>query len=75
MDEDLRAEHPSVNGVVTKAKPKNHWKKGAEIEPTNKLLEALCEGRKYLDVCGRLFRAGRWRRANSTNAIPTTACT
>ena len=35
-----------VNGVDTKAKAKNHWKKGAEIIEANKLIEALCEGRK-----------------------------
>ena len=42
-----------VNGVDTKAKAKNHWKKGAEIIEANKLIEALCEGRKnvlYIDV-------------------------
>ena len=46
-----------VNGVDTKAKPKNHWKKGAEIIETNKLLETLCEGRKnvmYVDVYSAL---------------------
>ena len=46
-----------VNGVDTKAKPKNHWKKGAEIIETNKLLETLCEGRKnvmYIDVYSAL---------------------
>ena len=46
-----------INGVDTKAKPKNHWKKGAEIIETNKLLETLCEGRKnvmYVDVYSAL---------------------
>ena len=46
-----------VNGVDTKAKPKNHWKKGAEIIEANKLIEALCEGRKnvlYIDVYSAL---------------------
>jgi len=46
-----------VNGVDTKAKAKNHWKKGAEIIEANKLIEALCEGRKnamYIDVCSAL---------------------
>ena len=46
-----------VNGVDTKAKPKNHWKKGAEIIETNRLLETLCEGRKnvmYVDVYSAL---------------------
>ena len=46
-----------VNGVDTKAKPKNHWKKGTEIIETNKLLETLCEGRKnvmYVDVYSAL---------------------
>lgn len=46
-----------VNGVDTKAKPRNHWKKGAEIIETNKLIEALCEGRKnvlYIDVYSAL---------------------
>ena len=46
-----------VNGVDTKAKAKNHWKKGAEIIEANKLIEALCEGRKnvlYIDVYSAL---------------------
>ena len=46
-----------MNGVDTKAKAKNHWKKGAEIIEANKLIEALCEGRKnvpYIDVYSAL---------------------
>ena len=46
-----------VNGVDTKAKAKNHWQKGAEIIEANKLIEALCEGRKnvlYIDVYSAL---------------------
>lgn len=46
-----------VNGVDTKAKARNHWKKGAEIIQTNELIEALCEGRKnvmYIDVYSAL---------------------
>lgn len=46
-----------VNGADTKAKPRNHWKKGEEIIETNKLIEALCEGRKnvlYIDVYSAL---------------------
>lgn len=46
-----------VNGADTDAKHKKHWDKGAEIVETNKLIEALCEGRKnvmYLDVYSAL---------------------
>ncbi|MEG0789214.1 MAG: GDSL-type esterase/lipase family protein [Alistipes sp.] len=41
-----------VNGVDTKVKPRAHWKKGAEIIETNRLLQGLCaeRGLYYLDI-------------------------
>lgn len=42
-----------VNGEDMQGKHKKHWDRGAEIVETNRLLEALCEGRKnvtYVDV-------------------------
>lgn len=42
-----------VNGEDMRCKHKKHWDRGAEIVATNRLLEALCTGRKnvvYIDV-------------------------
>lgn len=46
-----------VNGEDLDTKPKKHWERGEQIVRTNRLFEALCEGRKnvtYVDVYSAL---------------------